>query len=178
MNLNINRRSWAMAFACLSMFVLGMSDNIRGPLFPELLSFFNLTNAEGSLSFAVASAAALFGNILAGQLLKKITLSRVLCISVFLMGFGLFIMGLSSNYFWFILGSVVFGASMGLVGLTQNVLVAESAEGKSQAKALAGLHGIYGLSSLMAPLVASASPSTVCLWCSRRRAWWRMSRRC
>ena len=85
MNLNIDRRVWAMTFACLSMFVLGMSDNIRGPLFPELLSVFNLTNAQGSVSFAVASAAALFGNILASQLLKKITLSRLLCISVFLM---------------------------------------------------------------------------------------------
>ena len=42
MNLKMNRRVWAITFACLAMFVLGMADNIRGPLFPELLIFFNL----------------------------------------------------------------------------------------------------------------------------------------
>ncbi len=155
MNTKINRRVWAVGFACLAMFVLGMADNIRGPLFPELLIFFNLTNAQGSLSFAAASAAALFGNILAGYLLRKYTLSRVLCISVFTMGIGLIIMGLAPTYLVFVAGSAIFGGSMGLVGLTQNVLVAESVDSRSQSKALSGLHGIYGLSSLLAPLVAS-----------------------
>ena len=160
----IDQRTWAIAFACFSMFVLGMSDNIRGPLFPELLTHFKLTNAQGSVSFAVSSAAALFGNIMAGYLLKKITLSRLLCISVFLMGFGLLIMGISPTYFVFLAGSIVFGASMGLVALAQNVLVAESAAGKSQSKALAGLHGIYGLSSLLAPMVASYAAILMGFW--------------
>lgn len=160
----IGRNTWAISFACFSMFVLGMSDNIRGPLFPELLTHFKLTNAEGSLSFAVSSAAALFGNILAGYLLKKITLSRLLCISVFLMGFGLLIMGLASTYITFLIGSIVFGASMGLVALAQNVLVAESAAGKSQSRALAGLHGLYGLSSLLAPMIASYAAILLGFW--------------
>lgn len=155
MNTKINRRVWAIGFACLAMFVLGMADNIRGPLFPELLIFFNLSNAQGSLSFAAASAAALFGNVLAGYLLRRLTLSRVLCISVFTMGIGLIIMGLAPTYLVFVGGSAIFGGSMGLVGLTQNVLVAESVDSRSQSKALSGLHGIYGLSSLLAPLVAS-----------------------
>lgn len=30
-----------------------VSDNIRGPLFSDLLSYFKLTNAQGSFSFAV-----------------------------------------------------------------------------------------------------------------------------
>ena len=157
MNIKMNRRVWAITFACLAMFVLGMADNIRGPLLPELLIFFNLTNAEASFSFAAASAAALCGNILAGYLLQRHTLSRVLCISVFAMGAGLIIMGFASTYVVFVIGSAIFGGSMGLVGLTQNVLVAESVDGQSQSKALSGLHGIYGLSSLLAPLVASYS---------------------
>lgn len=160
----IGRNTWAIAFACFSMFVLGMSDNIRGPLFPELLTHFKLTNAEGSISFAVSSAAALFGNILAGHLLKKITLSRLLCISVFLMGFGLLVMGVASTYNIFLVGSVIFGASMGLVALAQNVLVAESAAGKSQSRALAGLHGLYGLSSLLAPMIASYAAVLLGFW--------------
>src|SRR3989344_6567310 len=104
MGLKMNRRVWAIGFACLAMFVLGMSDNIRGPLYPELLLFFNLTNAQGSLSFAVASTAAFFGNIFAGALLRNYTLSRVLCISIFAMGAGLATMGISSTYIWYIVG--------------------------------------------------------------------------
>lgn len=157
MNTKMNRRVWAITFACLAMFVLGMADNIRGPLFPELLIFFKLTNAEASFSFAAASAAALCGNILAGYLLRSHTLSRILCISIFIMGAGLILMGFASTYVAFVAGSAIFGGSVGLVGLTQNVLVAESVDGRSQSKALSGLHGIYGLSSLLAPLVASYS---------------------
>ena len=164
MGLKMNRRVWAIGFACLAMFVLGMSDNIRGPLYPELLLFFNLTNAQGSLSFAVASTAAFFGNIFAGALLRNYTLSRVLCISIFAMGAGLATMGISSTYIWYIVGAALFGGSMGLVALTQNVLVAESVDGPSQSKALSGLHGIYGLSSLLAPLVASFSTAFFGSW--------------
>ena len=45
------RNRWAVIFACMSMFVLGLSDNIRGPLFPELLQYFNLTNSQGFNKF-------------------------------------------------------------------------------------------------------------------------------
>lgn len=45
------------------MFALGISDNTRGPLFPELLRYFDLTNSQASLSFAFASSAA-FSEIL------------------------------------------------------------------------------------------------------------------
>ncbi len=164
MNFKISRTLWAISFACLSMFVLGMSDNIRGPLFPELLNHFSLSNAQGSFSFAAASAAGLLGNIVAGQLLNRMTLGRLLSLSVFIMGLGLLMMGLAPSFFMFLVGSAVFGGSMGLVGLTQNVLVTESAKGKSQSKSLAGLHGIYGLSSLLAPLVASYSALTFGSW--------------
>ena len=53
----LSKTQWAVFFAFVSMFALGGSDNIRGPLFPELLRYFQLTNSQASLSFAVASFA-------------------------------------------------------------------------------------------------------------------------
>lgn len=158
------KKYWAFSFAYLSMFVLGMSDNIRGPLFPELLSNFKLTNSEGSFSFAAASAAALFGNVASTALLKKMNLAQVLCLSLFMMAAGLFLMGLAPLFYMYILGALVFGTSLGLMGVTQNVMIAENVDHQSQSKALSGLHGIYGLSSLIAPLVASYSPLVFGNW--------------
>lgn len=160
----IEKKYWAFLFAYLSMFVLGMADNIRGPLFPELISFFKLTNSEGSFSFAAASAAALFGNIVSTGLFKKFNLAQVLCLSLFLMALGLFLMGMVPQFYLYILGAIVFGASLGLMAVTQNVMVAENVDQKSQSKALSGLHGIYGLSSLIAPLVAAYSPEIFGNW--------------
>ncbi len=158
MFLKIEKKHWAFIFAYLSMFVLGMADNIRGPLFPELLTHFKLSNSEGSFSFAAASAAALFGNIASSWLFKKINLAQVLCLSLFMMAIGLFLMGLAPQFYMYLFGALIFGTSLGLMGVTQNLMIAENVDQQSQSKALSGLHGIYGLSSLIAPLVASYSP--------------------
>ncbi len=160
----IDKRNWAFIFAYLSMFVLGMADNIRGPLFPELISFFKLTNTEGSLSFAAASAAALAGNIASAALLKKMNLAQVLSLSLFLMAVGLFLMGIAPQFNFFIGAAIIFGASLGLMGVIQNLMVAENVGSVSQSKALSGLHGIYGLSSLIAPLIASYAPAVFGNW--------------
>ena len=155
----IQRTRWALIFACLSMFVLGLSDNIRGPLFPELLKFFNLTNSQGSLSFAFASTAAFFGNTVGAFALKKIQLDRLLAVSILLMACGLFAMGSAASFTIYLLGAVVYGFSIGATGVAQNLLIAENAEPENQTSALSTLHGLYGLSSLIAPFLASRAPT-------------------
>lgn len=140
------------------MFALGVSDNIRGPLFSDLLSYFKLSNSQGSFTFAIASTAALLTNMASPYLFKKFNLTQVLSSSLVLMAAGLVFMGLSSDFSIYILGSFLFGASMGLMVVTQTLLIAESVEPEKQSTTLSGLHGIYGLSSLIAPLVASHAP--------------------
>lgn len=153
------KAKWALIFACLSMFVLGISDNIRGPLFPELLKYFSLSNSEGSLSFAFASTAAFLGNTMAAFSLRKIQLDRLLGIAIFLMVIGLFIMGLAPSFHFYLLGAIIYGFSIGATGVGQNLLIAENTAPHKQANALSGLHGLYGLSSLLAPFLASRAPA-------------------
>lgn len=154
----VSKTKWAVLFAGLCMFVLGISDNIRGPLFPELIQYFKLSNSQGSLSFACASGAAFFGTLTSIYVLKRFLLDRLLWISMALMGLGLLQMGFAPGYLWFLLGAVIFGFSLGTTGVAQNLLITESVEPRLQSQALSGLHGIYGLSSLIAPFLASRSP--------------------
>jgi MFS transporter, FHS family, glucose/mannose:H+ symporter len=159
MDLRISRTVWSVLFACLCMVALGLSDNIRGPLFADLLSFFNVSNAAGSLSFAVASTANLFGTLLSTRMLNRIHLDRLLLLSMVFMGVGLLAMSQAPTYLLFIGGAIVFGFSMGTTGVAQNLLIAENIKQTYQPKVFSGLHGIYGLSSLMAPFIASRAPT-------------------
>lgn len=160
----LEKKYWAFAFTYLSMFVLGISDNIRGPLFSDLITFFHLSNSEASFSFALASTAALLANMSSVLLFKKFNLSQVLATSLFIMAAGTLIMGWSPGFSSYLIGAALFGASMGFLGVTQTLMIAESVEPANQSRALSGLHGIYGLSSLLAPLVAALSPLAIGNW--------------
>lgn len=164
----ITKTKWAVIFACMSMFVLGLSDNIRGPLFPELLRYFNLSNSQGSLSFAFASSAAFFGNTAGALWLRKIQLDSLLAASILLMIIGLFTMGLAPTFNFYLCGAIVYGFSIGATGVAQNLLIAENTEVHKQAQAFSGLHSVYGLSSLVAPLLASRAPA----WFSQNFSQW------
>lgn len=155
----LSKTNWAFIFAFFSMFALGISDNTRGPLFPELLRYFDLTNSQASFSFAFASGAAFFGNTLSAFVLKKIQLDKLLGFSLMLMMSGLYAMAVAPTFNLYILGCIIYGFSLGSTGVAQNLLIAENVSGDKQTKALSGLHGIYGLSSLIAPILASRAPS-------------------
>ena len=48
----------------MSLFALGLVDNARGPVFPDILKEFSLTDTVGSLFFLVASFASLVHNLI------------------------------------------------------------------------------------------------------------------
>lgn len=155
----LSKTTWAVVFAFLSMFVLGLIDNMRGPLYPEVLKFFDLTNSEGAFNFALTSTAAVIANTVSAYALRKIYLDRLLSISVVAMIVSPLIMGLAPSYAYFLLGAVVLGLGFGSLGVAQNLLIAENTTGTTQRRALAGLHSIYGFSSLIAPYLASRAPT-------------------
>ena len=168
MFLYFSKTKWALIFAYMSMFILGISDNIRGPLYPELIKFFSLSNSQASLSFAFASGSAFFGNGMGALILKRIHLDRLLAISIFLMMIGLFIMGIAPFYNFYLGGTILFGFSLGSTGVAQNLLITENSNSYNQAQVLSGLHGIYGLSSFIAPYLASRAP----IWFSQHTTEW------
>ena len=160
----ISKNKWILLFACSCMFALGLADNIRGPLFLDLINYFRLSNTQASLSFAITCGFGFIGNLSSNRLLKIISLPSLLIQSLLLMATGLFFMGFTEKFYFYLVGSGVFGLSMGFMGVAQNLIVAENMEGPLQTKALSGLHGLYGFSSLAAPFVASYAPRWLGPW--------------
>ncbi|MBC7457937.1 MAG: MFS transporter [Bdellovibrionaceae bacterium] len=164
MTLKLKHTSWALVFAFMSMFILGLTDNIRGPLFPEILNYFNLTSVKGSWSFATTSSAAFIGAYLSIQFLKRYTLSSLLMTAMLFMGCGVLIMGKAPAFWVFIIGSFSIGISIGFMGVAQNLLVTESVSDEKKTRTLSALHATYGLASFIAPLLAASATNATSSW--------------
>lgn len=148
---------WPLIFiSYASLFVFGISDNIRGPLFPEILKEFNLSDSVGSLMFALSSLSGFVASHFARKLLRKFDRRSILqgaCLSLTCALVGL---SLSPNFYTFLAFSVLFGLSSGLIGLIPNVLVPLGATVEKKQQLLSGLHAMYGIASLLAPMLVAA----------------------
>ena len=141
-----------------SLFVFGISDNIRGPLFPEILKEFKISDAMGSLMFAISSISSFISSFFARNLLRRF--DRKIILRWASMGLTLTLLGLAfaQNFYIFLFFSVLFGLNSGILGLIPNVLVPLGSTPEKKQQLLSGLHAMYGVASLLAPLVvASAS---------------------
>jgi MFS family permease len=161
---NIKQSHWALVFAFASLFTLGLADNIRGTLFPEILTQFQVSNTLGSWLFATSSGAAFVAGIISPGYLRRYTISSLLAVGVLFLAVGLAVMGFSASFSWMISGSVFLGAGIGFMGVSQNLLVAEGAEPHLRSRALSGLHGMYGLASFIAPLLAAFTTKAFGQW--------------
>lgn len=133
------------------MLVLGFSDNLRGPLFFEVLKTYQISDTTGSLLF---SASATFGFIcclLSIKILRKYSTTQLLSFSLFLFAISLWGMSLSPDFFIMIGFTGLMGAAMGFMGVAQNTIVSLAPE-PIRVKAMSGLHSMYGIASFLAPL--------------------------
>lgn len=139
----------------LSLFALGFADNVRGPIYPEIISTFNLDHTMGSFMFTISSFMGFAGGILIHNFLKKMNMISALQLSLLLMTVGLLGMGGATSFPLFLAFAGTFGLSMGFLGVLQNLLVALGSTPDKKQQFLAGLHSMYGLASLLSPLVVS-----------------------
>lgn len=160
----IKQSLWALVFAFASLFTLGLADNIRGTLFPEILTQFQVSNTLGSWLFAASSGAAFVAGITSTAYLRRYKISSLLFTGVLLLAVGLAVMGFSVNFSWLIAGSLFLGLGIGYMGVAQNLLVAEGVDKKSRSRALSGLHGMYGLASFIAPMLAATTTQAFGNW--------------
>lgn len=146
---------WNLIFAYASLFCYGLADNIRGPVYPEIVRTLNLTNAEGSWFFALASTLSMTGGAGIALLLRRWSYLRTFHIAIALLFVSQVVFALSSTFAHFLAGAVLFGIAAGFLGVLQNVLVLVTGTGASLARWMSGLHANYGLASLLAPLIVS-----------------------
>lgn len=138
-----------------SLFVFGISDNIRGPLFPEILREFNINDSMGSLMFALSSLSGFVASHFTRGLLRRFDRKSILQWAC--MGLTLTLLGLASapNFIVFLFFSIVFGLNSGIIGLVPNVLVPLGSTPEKKQQLLSGLHAMYGIASLIAPMLVA-----------------------
>lgn len=144
-----------LGLAYLSLFFLGLSDNCRGPLFPDVLEQFKLTDAQGSWFFVVSAVVGLANNLAAGIWLARLGVVHGLALYSLLMGLALILMAWAHNYLTLLVGVGLLGIGMAGQGVCQNLLAGACAHAGNRRRVFSGLHCMYGLASLLAPLLVS-----------------------
>lgn len=139
-----------------SLFVYGLADNIRGPLFPEILKEFAVSDSVGSAMFAITSISGFISSHFARKLLRRFERKTVLQVSAAALTLSMLGLATSFNFSIFLLFSFIFGLSLGIVGLIPNILVPLGSTPTRKQQLLSGLHAMYGLASFLAPLLAAS----------------------
>jgi Major Facilitator Superfamily. len=147
---------WPFIFlSYASLFVFGLSDNVRGPLFPEIMSHFQVSDSRGALIYALSNISGFIASHGCRYLLRRYDRLSVLRggslgLMVSMLGMG------TAPYFWvFLVFSFCFGLSLGVLGLIPNILVPLGSSPTYRQRLLSGLHTMYGLASLLSPLLAA-----------------------
>ncbi len=136
----------------LSLFILGFGDNIRGPLFPEIIQSFSLTDSLAAWYFALSSFMSFVGSYIVRKFKSVSQLLTLLYLGILFIFISFAIQRLATNYAFVLCGVVFFGLSVGFLGVAQNNLVIIGASPKKRSRMLSYLHSMYGVASLLAPL--------------------------
>lgn len=142
-----------MIVAFASLLLLGLSDNVRGPLFAEILYTFSVSDSQGSWFFSVSSMAGILGAYFGSWWISRIGEIRSLQVSIFLMFLSQVLISVASSFSMLLVVTALFGFSLSMMGVMQNLLVVQASPDKYKTKILSGLHSMYAASSLLAPLL-------------------------
>ncbi len=145
---------WPVVGAWMSLFALGLVDNARGPVFPDILKEFSLSDTIGSLFFLVASFASLVHNLIFYRFLCNTSPMRLVGIYTLVMAGGALLISQATQYEWTLVASAVLGVGFGGLGVGQNAAV-QDAPAEHRQRAMGLLHTMYGISSFTAPLFIS-----------------------
>lgn len=146
----------ATVAAWVSLFALGLIDNSRGPVFPDLLREYGLTNVAGSNFYFIASLFATMHNIAFHRFLSRRDPGHLIAIYTFAMALGGIAIALAPTWPLCLVGAAILGIGFGGVGVAQNAAV-QLAPQHYRSRALGTLHSMYGISSFLAPLGVSAA---------------------
>lgn len=150
------------AFA--SLFILGVLDNLRGPFFPDILNDFSVNSSSGGIFFGLTSLFAVIGSFAGQKAAVRTSALHVLIGASMIFSAGFFVIGVAPTWTWACVGAALFGLAFGALNYSQNALVLESAPGHIRRQMMNGLHSMYGLAALAAPLTASLFRGLGCSW--------------
>lgn len=138
------------------LFVFGVSDSIRGPIFPELLLHFDVNHAQGAWFFVLVSLTSVLTSVISPMLISKWGHIVVLRRALISMTLSQVIFATAPSFYFVLVGSVLYGAGAGCLGVVQNVMVLLGSEVRYHQKFQSALHACYGAASIIAPMIVIA----------------------
>lgn len=139
------------------LFLIGIIENARGPVYPDLLKIFAISSVQGSWIFSVSSFTSFMMAISVGWWLAKFQDVGATRISLGLGAVAAILMGWSSlfasGFIAFLTANLLLGFSIGILTITINLLVVRNSPVHAQRRLLSALHSMYGLASLLAPAI-------------------------
>jgi FHS family glucose/mannose:H+ symporter-like MFS transporter len=145
--------------AYFSLFTLGIIDNSRGPVYPEILEQFQVSTAVGSTIFSLSSLTSFLITLFASRWGNALGAVNSLKWAVATHLLAVIMMGISGKYVngftYFLVASALFGIGVGMMSISLNLIVNKFSPVLQRRKYFAGLHSMYGLASLIAPLLMS-----------------------
>jgi len=142
--------------AYLGLFYFGMTDNGRGPAYPQIIRELGLSNREGSFLFALSSFMSFLVPLTSSRWLAKVDLYRAIRASWGFLSLACISIGLSG--LWRVapllfLGSIFLGMGMGTCGMSMNLMIEAGTPVSHRRRAFGGLHATYGIASFLAPIL-------------------------
>lgn len=155
--------NWGLILISYAMLIaLGLIDSSRGPAYPLILEDLRIGPQKGSSLFVLTSAISLLVNFTSKIWLPKlgiITSSRLGLSLMSISAYGLGHAGKIKSFSHFLFFSLILGISFAICSITMNILTARGASDQHRKQALSGLHSMYGLASLTAPLLLTVTIS-------------------
>jgi fucose permease len=146
--------------AYFALFTLGLIDNSRGPIYPEVLNQFQILKSQGSIVFSLSSLMAFLMAIISKFWLRRWGAVTSTKISILLHFVATVLMGIagrtSSGFPLFVIASLIFGIGVGVQSISLNMIIANAVNIEKRQKYFAGLHSMYGLASFIAPVLMSS----------------------
>ncbi len=137
-----------------SYFIFGLSENIKGPAIPRMQSELALTEAQLGLLLALNSLGYLLACTYTSALSKKIGLKRANIACYFLMAAAGVMIALSRNFMQLNASYFAMYLGNGMLEITLGLLAARTFT-KNPATMMNLSHFFYGLSSVLAPMLAT-----------------------
>lgn len=142
--------------AYASLFVFGLVDNTRGPFYPLLLKHFSMSSVEGSWFWALSCLVGLGINFSAPRWLSLKSghfwlRAGLLCLVLGPLSLSLAYSTKSLIALWS--STLFFGAGIAMTNQMVNLFIVNACSADYRRRVLGGVHGIYGLAALSAPLL-------------------------
>lgn len=128
---------------------LGFPDAVLGVAWPSLRDDFGLPQARLGLVLSAAAAGYMTSGILAGKLLGRMGVGRLLVMSTAFVTAGLFGYAISPGIFVFLIFAVLIGFGSGAIDTALNYFATEH----FSAAVMNRLHGFFGIGALIGPII-------------------------